>query len=159
MTSRTKFSCYGSPSKGKPCKFPTMPECEFCMFHNKYSIEWRDLPSLKDVVEKHLSDKNQSLTMIHIPHSHYSCDRNSIFESTEYLRNTHGYSFKFNHRNVLVYRSRFKLEKEKRKQQLSTYSKQKYDASAIENTLFNYFIIIFYLRIMELLFQIHILQR
>lgn len=159
MTTRTTFSCYGSPLKGKPCRFPTMPGGEFCMFHNKYSVEWRDLPSLKDVVEKHICEQKQSLAMVHIPHSHYSCNRNSIFESTEYLRNKYNYSFKFNHRNVLVYRSRFKLEKEKRKLQLSNYSKQKYDTSAIENTLFNYFIIIFYLRTVELLYHLHILKQ
>jgi hypothetical protein len=159
MTARTTFSCYGSPSNGKPCKFPTMPESEFCLFHNKYSVEWRDLPSLKDVVEKHISEKNQSLTMVHIPHSQYSCIRSSIFESIEYLQKKYNYSFKFNHRNVLVYRSRFKIEKEKRKQQLFNNSLRKYDSMAIENSLLNYFVIIFYLRIIELLYHLYISKR
>jgi uncharacterized membrane protein YheB (UPF0754 family) len=133
-----------------------MEDSEFCMFHNKYSVEWRDLPSLKDVVEKHITEQKQSLTMVHIPHSHYICNRNSIFESIEYLHDKYNYSFKFNHRNVLVYRSRFKMEKQRRKQQLSNYSKQKYDTMAIENSLFTYFIIIFYLRIVELLYKLNL---
>lgn len=146
---RARFPCYGSEPNKKPCKFPTMEDSEFCMFHGQCAKDWLILPSLKEVVEKHRSDKLNNLPMIHIPHCSYNCSRESIHESIEYLQDKYNYSFKFNHRNILVYQSKLKIKKQEKRQQNYEINK-KQDSSVILSLLpFLYFIMI--LRLIEIL--------
>ena len=147
MTAR--FPCYGSSPNKKACKFPTMTNSEFCMFHGQCAKDWLSLPSLKDVVENHRSNKDNNLPMIHVPHSTYSCNQESIHKSIDYLRETYGYSFKFNHRNILVYQSKLKVKKQERKNQSIIISESK--NASIELYLLPYIYFVIILRLIELI--------